>query len=147
PAGGRWADARGASGGGAGPGARLEELAAEATTPVDAAEALYGAAALELSRERTRDAGIAKLCVALEKSPDLDRASTLVEAAGLTQADRVKILPLYERIARSSGDERLLLDYLERRGGPPAPPAARARAGGGPARAPRGGARPRPLPG
>ncbi|HSY40585.1 MAG TPA: tetratricopeptide repeat protein, partial [Polyangia bacterium] len=82
--------------------ARLEELAAEATEPHDAAEALYRAAALELPRDRTRDAGIAKLCVALEKSPDLERASALVEAAGLSQAHLVKILPLYERIARSS---------------------------------------------
>ncbi len=98
---------------------RLEELAAEATAPNDVAEALYRAAALELPREQTRDAGIAKLCVALEKSPDLERASALVEAAGLSQAHLVNILPLYERIARSSGDERLLLDYLERRAATP----------------------------
>ena len=107
--------------------ARLEELAAEAAAPGDAAEALYRAAALELPRERTRDAGIANLCLALEKSPELDRASALVEAAGLSQADLVKILPLYERIARSSGDERLLLDYLERRAATPAITVAEAR--------------------
>ncbi len=49
---------------------RLEEMAAEASAPGDAAEALYRAAALELPRPPTRDAGIAKLSVALEKSPD-----------------------------------------------------------------------------
>jgi thioredoxin-like negative regulator of GroEL len=107
--------------------ARLEELAAEAATPVDAAEALYRAAALELPREATRDAGIAKLCVALEKHADLDRASALVEAAGLSQGELVKILPLYERIARRSGDERLLLDYLERRAATPEITVAEAR--------------------
>ena len=107
--------------------ARLEELAAEAAAPSDVAEALYRAAALELPREQTRDAGIAKLSVALEKSPDLDRASALVEAAGLSQAHLVKILPLYERIARSSGDERLLLDYLERRASTPGITVAEAR--------------------
>jgi tetratricopeptide (TPR) repeat protein len=106
---------------------RLEELAAEANAPGDAAEVLYRAAALELPRAQTRDAGIAKLCVALEKSPDLDRASALVEAAGLSQDDLVKILPLYERIARHSGDERLLLDYLERRAATPAITVAEAR--------------------
>src|SRR5439155_15477322 len=44
----------------------------------------------------------------------------LVASAGLPQADLVKILPLYERIARQSGDERLLLDYLERHAATPA---------------------------
>jgi hypothetical protein len=107
--------------------ARLEEIAAEAATPADAAEALYRAAAVELPDARTRDAGIAKLCVALEKHPDLDRASALVAGAGLPQAELVKILPLYERIARHSGDERLLLDYLERRAATPALTVAEAR--------------------
>jgi thioredoxin-like negative regulator of GroEL len=107
--------------------ARLAELAATAATPADAAEALYRAAALELPRERTRDGGVAKLCVALEKNPDLDRASALVAAAGLSQAELVKILPLYERIARGSGDDHLLLDYLERRAATPAITVAEAR--------------------
>ena len=31
------------------------------------------------------------------------------------RADLVTILPLYERVARASGDERMLFDYLERR--------------------------------
>ena len=107
--------------------ARLEELAREATSPADAAEALYRAAAIELSRAETREAGIAKLCLALEKAPNLDRASALVEAAGLPQGELVKILPLYERIARQSGDDRLLLDYLERRAASPALTVAEAR--------------------
>jgi thioredoxin-like negative regulator of GroEL len=107
--------------------ARFEELATAAATPGEAAEALYRAAALELPRAATRDAGIAKLCLALEKSADLDRASALVEGAGLPQGEVVKILPLYERIARQSGDERLLLDYLERRAATPAITVAEAR--------------------
>ena len=106
--------------------ARLAELAAGAQ-PADAAEALYRAAALELPFEATRDGGIAKLCLALEKSPDLDRASALVEAAGLSQSELVKILPLYERIARGSNDEHVLLDYLERRAATPAITTAEAR--------------------
>ncbi|HSS39364.1 MAG TPA: hypothetical protein VLT58_11390, partial [Polyangia bacterium] len=105
--------------------ARLTELAAAG--PGDAAEALYRAAALELPLERLRDGGIAKLCAALEKNPDLERASALVQAAGLAQSELVKILPLYERIARQSGDERLLLDYLERRATTPAITVAEAR--------------------
>jgi tetratricopeptide (TPR) repeat protein len=89
--------------------------AAEARTPEAAAEALYQAAALELPRAETRDAGIADLCEAIEKKSDLERAAALVAAAGLTDAELVKILPLYERIARQSGDDAVLLDYLERR--------------------------------
>jgi hypothetical protein len=124
---GRFADKRGDHVEAARIAAALEALAAAAATPQEAAEALYRAAALELPRERSREAGIAKLCLALEKSPQLDRASALVEGAGLSQAEMVKILPLYERIARRSGDERLLLDYLERRAATPALTVAEAR--------------------
>ena len=89
--------------------------AAEARTPEAAAEALYRAAGLELGRAETRDAGIADLCEAIEKSRDLERAAALVAGAGVPDAELVKILPLYERIARQSGDDAVLLDYLERR--------------------------------
>jgi tetratricopeptide (TPR) repeat protein len=98
----------------------LGRSAAEAATPAEAAEALYRAAALQLPRAETRAAGVASLCAALEKSRDLERASALVQGAGVPQAELVKILPLYERIARQSGDERLLLDYLERQAETPA---------------------------
>jgi len=93
----------------------LKLAAAEARTPDAAAEALYRAAALELGRAETREAGIADLCEAIEKRSDLERAAALVAGAGLPDADLVKILPLYERIARQSGDQGVLLDYLERR--------------------------------
>jgi tetratricopeptide (TPR) repeat protein len=91
--------------------------AAEARSAEAAAEALYRAAALELGRAETRDAGIADLCEAIEKHRDLERAAALVSGAGVPDADLVKILPLYERIARQSGDDGVLLDYLERRVG------------------------------
>jgi tetratricopeptide (TPR) repeat protein len=107
--------------------ALLGKIAAEAATPVDAAEALYRAAALQLARPETRAAGVASLCAALEKSRDLERASALVAGAGVPQAELVAILPLYERIARQSGDERMLLDYLERRAATPAATVADAR--------------------
>ena len=91
--------------------------AAEARGSEAAAEALYRAAALELARAETRQAGIADLCEAIEKSRDLERAAALVANAGVPDAELVKILPLYERIARQSGDDAVLLDYLERRVG------------------------------
>ena len=96
--------------------ARAFKLAAsEARSPQAAAEALYRAAALELGRAETREAGIADLSDAIEKSGDLERAAALVAAAGVPDAELVKILPLYERIARASGDDAVLFDYLERR--------------------------------
>ncbi|HXU00707.1 MAG TPA: tetratricopeptide repeat protein, partial [Polyangia bacterium] len=93
----------------------LKLCAAEARTPEAAAEPLYRAAGLELARAETRDAGIADLCEAIEKRSDLERAAALVANAGVPDTDLVKILPLYERIARQSGDDAVLLDYLERR--------------------------------
>jgi tetratricopeptide (TPR) repeat protein len=93
----------------------LKQRAAEATSPEAAADALYRAAALQLPRPDTREVGIANLAAALEKSQQVDRAMELVAAAGLPQSDLVKILPLYERVARASGDERMLFDYLDRR--------------------------------
>jgi tetratricopeptide (TPR) repeat protein len=95
---------------------RAQETGASAEATADA---LFRAAALELGRPETREAGIASVCQALENSRDLDRARALVGAAGLPPEDLVKILPLYERVARQSGDERMLLDYLQRRAASP----------------------------
>ena len=95
--------------------ALLKLSAEEARNPETAAEALYRAAELELGRAETRASGIASLCEAIEKSRDLERASALVATARVPEAELVKILPLYERIARQSGDGAVLLDYLERR--------------------------------
>jgi tetratricopeptide (TPR) repeat protein len=94
--------------------ASLLKIATEATTRDAAAEALYRAATLQLGQAESREAGLVSLATAVEKRPDLERASAIVVEAGVPQAELVKILPLYERIARQSGDERLLLDYLER---------------------------------
>jgi hypothetical protein len=95
--------------------AAFKLAAAEARTADAAAEALYRAAGLELANADTRDAGIADLCDALDKRRDLERAAALVAGAGVPDEELVKILPLYERIARQSGDDGVLLDYLERR--------------------------------
>jgi tetratricopeptide (TPR) repeat protein len=105
----------------------LKTSAAEAATPAAAAEALFCVAALEMADPQTREAGIASLCEALEKSRDVERARQLVTAAGLPAQDLVKILPLYERVARQSGDERMLLDYLERQASTPEATAAEVR--------------------
>ena len=78
-------------------------------------EALYRAAGLELAAPRRATPASPSCAPAIEKSRDLERASALVAGAGVPEAELVKILPLYERIARQSGDDAVLLDYLERR--------------------------------
>jgi tetratricopeptide (TPR) repeat protein len=93
----------------------LRQRAAKAETPELAGDALYRAAAIDLPRAETREAGIAGLGQALERNPDVDRAMSLVTAAGLPPAELVKLLPLYERVARASGDDDMLFDYLARR--------------------------------
>ena len=52
---------------------------------------------------------------ALEKSARSRSRVGAGEGAGCPRRELVKILPLYERIARQSGDDAVLLDYLERR--------------------------------
>ena len=110
-------------------------------TPTAAAEALYRAAGARAADARRRATPASPICAeAIEKSGDLERAAALVEAAGVPDAELVKILPLYERIARQSGDDAVLFDYLERRVATPDVTVARGARGGRPGRraAPRG---------
>jgi tetratricopeptide (TPR) repeat protein len=97
----------------------LKEKAGEGSAPEQAADALFRAAALELGQPATRAAGIASLYQAVKISNDVERATKVAGAAELAPEDVAEILPLYERVARQSGDERILLDYLERRAGTP----------------------------
>ena len=97
----------------------LKQSVAASSTTEATADALYRMAALQLPRPETREAGIASLGLALEKSRQVERAMELVGSAGLPQSELVKILPLYERIARASRDEKMLFDYLERRANDP----------------------------
>jgi predicted Zn-dependent protease len=95
--------------------ALMKQWAAESGDAQAASDALLRAAAIELPRPETREAGLASLCLAVERGKDVERALALVAGMGLAPSDLVQILPLYERVARQSGDERVLFDYLERR--------------------------------
>jgi tetratricopeptide (TPR) repeat protein len=78
-------------------------------------EALFCLAEAQLGGEDTRDKGLEALAEALERRPDIDRAFALVRGAKVPDSDLARVLPLYERVARGSGDDGMLLDYLERR--------------------------------
>jgi tetratricopeptide (TPR) repeat protein/chorismate mutase len=93
----------------------LGRLAGEGTPREIREEALFSLAELALPGEETRAAGLDALARALEISGALDRAFEIVRAAGVPDRELAKVLPLYERAARASGDDEMLLDFLERR--------------------------------
>ena len=52
---------------------------------------------------------------AVERHPDMERALGLVQRAAVTDEELASVLPLYERAARQTGNDRQLLDALTRR--------------------------------
>lgn len=79
------------------------------------AESLYALAEAQLGGADTMDEGLGTLTRALELDAQHDRAMKLLDAAKEFGADVARVLPLYEHVARRSGDPRMLLDFLERR--------------------------------
>jgi tetratricopeptide (TPR) repeat protein len=98
---------------------RLARLAREASTPEAQSDALYRLAEAELAAADTREAGLATLTTAMDHSPNMERALGIVRDAVVPSEELHKVLPLYERLARASGDDRMLLDCLERRASAP----------------------------
>jgi tetratricopeptide (TPR) repeat protein len=99
---------------------RLGRIAREALTPAEQADALYRLAEAQLGAPDTREAGLVSLAAAMERTPTADdpkmlRALSIVRDAVVPHEELHKVLPLYERLARASGDDRMLLDCLERR--------------------------------
>jgi tetratricopeptide (TPR) repeat protein len=94
---------------------RLARLGREAPSPEAQADALFRLAEARLGQPDTRAAGMEALGAALERVPALDRALALVRDAAVPSEELRQVLPLYERLARASGDNRMLLDCLERR--------------------------------
>lgn len=83
------------------------------------AESLYALAEGQLGGIDTLDEGLQTLTRALELDAQHDRAMRLLDAAKEFGADVARVLPLYEHVARNSGDPRMLLDFLERRASMP----------------------------
>jgi tetratricopeptide (TPR) repeat protein len=100
---------------------RLEEIVALAGAPEDAkVDALYRLADIDVAGPENRARGIAALEDALERDPQYARAATSLRDAADGAPDDADIWALFERVARVSGDDALLADYLERRARHPA---------------------------
>ena len=82
-------------------------------------DALYRLAEIFISSDARRKQGIELLERAFIAEPRWGQAGRLLRAAAGTslgdQASDDKVMTMYERVARQSGDGELLLDFLERR--------------------------------
>ena len=94
---------------------QLRRLAGQATAKAEKADLLYRLAACQLGQADTRAEGLQALAQAIDLAADLTRATALVQAAQVPDAELASVMPVYEKVARGSGDERVLLDFLERR--------------------------------
>jgi tetratricopeptide (TPR) repeat protein len=92
-------------------------------------EALFRLAEAQMGAEDSRDEGLAALASALELSGDVERAFALVRGANVPDSELPRVLPLYERVARASKDEGMLLDFLERKAALPSATVAEVREG------------------
>lgn len=91
--------------------ATLGEGEAEVETQ---ANALYRLAEIQLTQEETRAEGIEDLTSALEKDPRYARAGRILARACESISVDQTLLSIYERVARNSDDDEMLLDYLEK---------------------------------
>ncbi|HET6151108.1 MAG TPA: hypothetical protein VFH68_26465 [Polyangia bacterium] len=94
---------------------RLERFVRDEVTPTGQAEALFRLAETELQDPATRGKGLSSLLAAVERLPDMERVLALVQQAGVSDEELATVLPLYERAARQTGNDKQLLDALTRR--------------------------------
>jgi tetratricopeptide (TPR) repeat protein len=95
--------------------AQLRRMSQLATNPAEKADLIFRVAECHLGLENSRNEGLDALAEAVDILPDLVRAMALVEAAHVPDADLARVMPVYEKVARASSDERVLLDFYERR--------------------------------
>lgn len=95
--------------------AQLRRMSQLAGNPAEKADLLFRVAECQLGLPGSRDEGLDALALAVDLSPDLARATALVEAAHVPEADLARVMPVYEKVARASSDEHVLLDFYERR--------------------------------
>lgn len=94
---------------------QLRRLAGQAASKADKADLLYRLAECQMGQAETRGEGLQVLAQAIDLAADLGRATALVQAAQVPDAELASVMPVYEKVARGSGDERVLLDFLQRR--------------------------------
>ncbi len=78
-------------------------------------DAMYRLAEVLLADPERRDGGVEMLARALERDPRNTEAGAMLRAATDRAVEHDRMLGLYERVARASGDPELLLDFLDKR--------------------------------
>ncbi|MCA9602411.1 MAG: hypothetical protein KC417_10320, partial [Myxococcales bacterium] len=76
-------------------------------------DAMFNLAALKLHTVGETDGGVELLSQALEREPRYTQVGSLLRSVG--SADNSSLMSLYGRVARSSTDSAVLLDFLEKR--------------------------------
>ncbi len=95
--------------------AGLRRLLQTAASDAEKGDLLYRLAEAQVGQVDTREDGLDALAEAVEVQPDLPRATAIVLGAQVPDSALARVLPVYEKVARASKDERMLLDFLERR--------------------------------
>jgi tetratricopeptide (TPR) repeat protein len=95
--------------------AGLRRLLQAAASDAEKGDLLYRLAEAQVGQVDTREDGLDALAEAVEVQPDLQRATAIVLGAQVPDSALARVLPVYEKVARASKDERMLLDFLERR--------------------------------
>jgi tetratricopeptide (TPR) repeat protein len=93
----------------------LRRLAQAASAAAEKSDLYYRLAEAQVPQVDARDEGLDALAQAMEILPDLPRATSIVQNAQVPDTALVRVLPVYEKVARASNDDRVLLDFLDRR--------------------------------
>jgi len=96
---------------------KLSNLGEQQSEGETRADALYRLSEVQLAFENTAAEGLDSLTRALEEDPRYERAGRILERACAVESPDPDLLSLYERVARNSGDEALLLGFLQRQAG------------------------------
>lgn len=94
--------------------AALASTDASVIPEADRTDAYFRLAEIEMMSKDSIERGLASLSRALERSPEYPRAATILQrsAAGVG-ANHPALLNMYEQVARSCADPRMLLDAIE----------------------------------
>jgi tetratricopeptide (TPR) repeat protein len=95
--------------------AGLRRLLQVAASESEKGDLFYRLAEAQIGQAEMREEGLDALAQAVEIRPDLPRATAIVQGAQVPDAALARVLPVYEKVARASKDEHMLLDFLERR--------------------------------
>ena len=99
--------------------AGLRRLATAAVSDAEKGDVLFRLAEALVPEPESRGEGLDFLAQAVEAKADLARATAIVRDAQVPDAELTRVMPVYEKVARASGDERVLLEFLERRASVP----------------------------